>query len=134
MIEFPRRWVLFDYVDSRGVNVIKEWLLTLEKTERAKLNRKLEMLERNGPDLATGLLAGTKLRHIDKIRVKGRVASRLMVCRGPINPQEEFTLLFGAKERDRKLVPPDAEQRAENHRIEVENNPRERRTLHERVS
>lgn len=134
MIEFQKQWTLFDYVDSRGVNVIKEWALALEKPELAKLNRRLEMLERNGPDLSTGLLSGTKLRHIDKIRVTGRVTLRLMVCRGPIHPHEEFTLLFGAKERDRKLVPADAEQRADNHRNEVIDNPRERRTLHERVS
>ena len=71
MIKDKGEWRLFDYVDSRGVNVIKEWMLGLEKAERARLNRKLDMLAQNGPDLSPGLLAGTKLRHIDKLRITG---------------------------------------------------------------
>ncbi|SRR5713101_3034241 len=134
MIRDEREWGLFDYVDSRGINVIREWIQGLEKPERARLNRKLDMLAQNGPDLSPGLLAGTKLRHIDKIRVTGRVTLRLLLCRGPIHHEGEFTLLFGAFERDRKLVPLDAEQRANANRNEVILNPLERRCEHERVA
>ena len=134
MIKDEGGWRLFDYVDHRGINVIKEWAQRLEKPERARLNRKLDMLVQNGPDLSPGLLAGTRLRHIDKIKVTGRVTLRLLLCRGPIEHKGEFTLLFGAFERDRKLVPSDAEQRANANRDEVILNPLERRCEHERVA
>jgi hypothetical protein len=133
MIESDALWTLFDYTDRRGRNVIKEWTLTLQKKSLAKLHRKLEMLEQTGPDFAPGLLKGTKLRHIDKIKLEGRVSYAVLVCRGPISMQEEMTLLLAAQERDRKL-PPGSEQSAEDRRSEVRENPLERRCLHEHVS
>jgi hypothetical protein len=120
-------------VNEKGVNEIKEWMKTLQKRELAKINQKLDMLEKAGPDLSPELLAGTHQRHIKKIRATGRVTIRLMVCRGPLDPNREFTLLYGAFERDRKLVPPNAEELAERNRSEVLKDPPRRRKKHERI-
>ncbi|TAL13957.1 hypothetical protein EPN95_04690 [Patescibacteria group bacterium] len=123
-------WTLYDYLDNRGRNIIKDWIQDLEKTERMKLKAKLLTLEKSGPDLSPGLLAGTKLPHIDKIKVHGSVQPRLLLCRGPIDLHQEFTLLLGVTERDGKL-PKNAEQTAEDHRQEVLRDPSLRRTIHE---
>jgi hypothetical protein len=133
MIQSAREWTLFDYVDLRKSNAIKEWTRGLEKRSLAKLNRKLEILEQTGPDLAPGLLKGTRLRHVDKVKVEGRVSHALLVCRGPIHLQEEMTLLLGVPEKDRKL-PLGSEQKADERRLEVAENALERRCLHERLS
>lgn len=104
------KWDIFDYCDHRGRNVIEDWLNNgLEVPERARMSRKLDALRDNGPDLSSDLLSDTPSPHIKKIRVNGRVAPRLLLCRGPINmTSQEFTLLFGCKERDRAFVPPNA--------------------------
>jgi hypothetical protein len=133
MIEFDNGWTLFDHRDRRGRNAIKEWTWSLEKKSLAKLHRKLEILEQTGPDLAPGLLKGTKERHIDKIKIEGRVSHALLVCRGPIAMHEEMTLLIGAQEQDRKL-PKGTEALAENVRSEIIASPLERRCLHEHIS
>ena len=85
-------WVLYDYLDDKGINEIKAWTQKLQKKERAKLNAKLDMLEKHGSDLPPGLLSDTKFSHIKEIVIKGQVAVRLMVCRGPIDNNKEFTL------------------------------------------
>lgn len=90
----------------------------MQKKSVAKLHRKLEILEQTGPDLAPGLLKGTKFRNVDKIKLEGRVSHALLVCRGPIAMQEEMTLLLGAQEHDRKL-PPATEQGADSIRQEI---------------
>jgi len=127
-------WQIYDYVNSRGNNEIKDWMLRLQKPARARLNVKLDMLEKNGSNLSTGLLSDTKEPHIKKIRLNGRVAPRLMLCKGPIENNKEFTLLFGAIEKDRKLEPRDAENRAEARRQEIISNPSSGRRLHEWVT
>jgi hypothetical protein len=128
-------WELFDYVDDRGINIIEVWRMSLQKPERAKLDNRLNILAKTGPEGGTGLLAGTKSRHIDKLKVTGKVTLRLMLCRGPVEMDGEFTLLLGAHEQDRKLVPRNAEKIAEEHRLKVISNPtahRSRRYTRER--
>ncbi len=99
--------------------------------ERARMFRKLDALRVNGPELSTDLLSDTPSPHIKKIRVNGRVAPRLLLCRGPVNMTErEFTLLFGCTERDRAFVPANAIATAEEHRRFVAADPTFRRTPH----
>jgi len=117
-------------VDFREINVIVEWLNGLQKSERARMGRKLEALRDNGPELSSDLLSDTPSRHIKKIRLNGRVAPRLLLCRGPIDNDHEFTLLFGATERDRKFVPSNAVQRAGEHRARAIEDPERRRIPH----
>lgn len=68
------------------------------------------MLENVGSDLPPQLLAGPikNYAHIYKMRINGRVALRPLLCKGPINNDQEFTLLKGATEMDRKLEPRNA--------------------------
>lgn len=127
-------FTLYDYVDGMGRNSFKEWTKTLQKDELAKLNQKLDMLRRE-PELPPQLLAGPlEGEPIYKLRINGRVALRPMLCKGPINNGSEFTLLMGATERDRVLIPVDAVEQAANRRTEVIANPGRRRTPHERVT
>lgn len=126
-------WCLYDYVNQNGVYDFKIWTQGLENRLRAKLNAKLDMLVRVGPDLPPGLLSHTRSPHIRKLRIKGNIALRPMLCEGPVNIGQEFTLLLGAHERDRKLVPEDADHNAEVRRQEILRNPKERRCDHERV-
>lgn len=125
---------IYDYVDERGVNDFKDWSERLQKPDLAKLNRKLDMLRKEPelpPQLLAGPLDGTP---IYKLRINGRVALRPMLCKGPIKNDCEFTLLFGAHEKDTVLVPEDAVLRAATRRGDVIADPTRRRRLHERVT
>lgn len=126
------RFQLFDYVNGRGENLILEWTKDLQKTDRAKLNAKLDALEALGDDLLPEVLTGTGTAGIFKLRVKGNVQLRPMLCRGPINVGEEYTLLIGAKEVGGKLTPRDADAIAGQRRDEVRGDPA-RRKSHERI-
>jgi hypothetical protein len=128
------RYKLYDYVNEKGVNEFREWTKTLQKNDLAKLNAKLDMLRRE-PELPPNLLAGPiDGLPIYKIRVNGQVALRPMLCKGPVNNEKEFTLLFGAKEQNRVLVPSDAVIQAAARRVEVKSFPAKRRVDHERVT
>jgi hypothetical protein len=128
-------WDLYDYVANGGRNLFKEWSEGLQTADLARLNRKLEMLERNGPELGPGLLAGPIKRHahIYKIKINGNVALRPLLCKGPIKNDKEFTLLMGAFERDRDWVPKNAPNLAEARREEVLADHKRRRCPHEPV-
>jgi len=116
-----------------NTNVISEWTRDLEKTQRIKLNQKLDMLTQYGPNLPPRLLAGPIFSHIYKLKVKGNVQLRPMLCKGPIDNEKEFTLLLGAIEVGDNLIPNDAPQRALYNRAEIINN-KERRCEHERIT
>lgn len=128
-----KRFVLFDYTDQNGNNGIKEWTLGLEKSQRAKLNAKLDMLALHGTELFPQVLTDTPTPGIQKLRVKGKVQLRPMLCKGPINKEKEFTLLLGATERDSRLVPEKADEKANERKQIIIKNPN-RRCLHERIS
>jgi hypothetical protein len=58
-----------------------------------------------------------------------------MLCRGPIEPKGEATLLCGAIEKDFELLPADAARRADENRLRLMDAARlgeERRMPHER--
>jgi hypothetical protein len=125
---------LFDYVNIQGKNEIKSWTEGLQKTERAKLNARLDMLMQHGEDLFPDILTGTPTPGILKLRVKGKVQLRPMLCRGPVNCGEEYTLLIGVIEKDFQFVPPKADQIADERKSQVKQQPKNRRCDHERVS
>lgn len=124
---------LFDYVDGQGRNVFKAWTEGLQKAERAKLNAKLDMLRMHGTGLFPNPLTGTGTAGIQKLRVRGKVELRPLLCLGPLNVEGEFTLLMGATERDSKLVPQNADQTANTYKTAILADPN-RRIEHERVS
>ena len=119
-------WPLYTLIDNGGRDAVRKWMKSLQKTDLARLERKLEALQDHGPDLSSDLLSDTPSRKIKKIRVNGRVAIRLLLCPGPMG-NSEFTLLYGAKEENRKFVPRDAVARAEHNRQEVIDDPENRR-------
>ena len=128
-------WNLYDYVDVNGVNQFKKWCQGQQKPNLAKINHKLDMLERTGMGLLPSILAGPfgPGKHIYKLKIKGRVALRPMLCKGPVNPDTEFTLLLGVEERDGELVPKGAPEIAEALRQQVLHDPSHRRCPHEHV-
>jgi len=132
-VSTDKKFSLFDYIDKNGNNDIKAWTLELEKSQRAKLNAKLDMLERLGPELFPHVLTDTRTPGIQKLRIKGNVQLRPMLCKGPINNENEFTLLIGATERDSRLVPEKADEKANDRKKIIIENPN-RRCLHERIS
>ena len=79
------------------------------------------------------MLCGSETPGILKLRVKGNVQLRPMLCRGPIEIDKEFTLLLGACEVGGKLVPRDADAMADRLKHEVKRGPNRRRIKHERV-
>lgn len=126
-------WTIYDHVDQRGINAIAEWTRGLQSVQRKLLRSKLDMLAQAGPDLPTQLLSGTGVAHIYKLRVKGNVQLRRMLCKGPIEPDAEFTMLFGAIEVGDVLQPVDAADRAAIIREEILTDPNNRRCEHERI-
>lgn len=126
-------YILFDYVDQQGKNVFKDWAQGLQKAECAKLNAKLDMLERLGTDLFPQLLSGTDTPGILKLRVHGKVQLRPLLCYGPIKINGEFTLLMGAIEKGSKLIPKNADQTADTCKTAVMADPNNRRKHHERI-
>jgi hypothetical protein len=91
------------------------------------------MLALKGHALFPQVLTDTPTPGIQKLRVKGKVQLRPMLCKGPVDKEKEYTLLIGATERDSKFVPDKADQIANQRKqIIIENH--NRRCLHERIS
>ena len=125
---------LFDYCDATGKNIFKFWTTDLQSQQRAKLNAKLDMLMLLGNELFPEVLTGTDTPGISKLRIKGNVQLRPMLCDGPINNGKEFTLLLGAIEVGEKLKPKNADKIANKHKNEVKKDHHNRRVDHERIS
>lgn len=125
---------LFDYRDSTG-NIMQLWAdeMPMQKRDRARLDNRIDLLERVEDNLPPGLLHNTRCKHIMHLVVKGQVTLCPMLCRGPSDMKKEFTFLFGATEKDRKYVPRNAPAGAEKNRIELTLNIR-KRCKHERFS
>jgi hypothetical protein len=133
VIHSMSKWILYDYLNTDGYNVIKKWTEDLQKRERIKLNQKLDMLEQYGPELPPQLLAGPIFDHVYKLKVQGNPKLRPLLCKGPIDNSKEYTLLVGAKEIQWELEPVNAEEQAASNRQAIIDNPL-RRCKHERVS
>lgn len=125
---------LFDYIDASGKNPFKEWTKDLQKRALGKLNQKLDSLEKHGETLYPDPLTGSSVAGIQKLRIRGNVQLRPMLCHGPIAHDTEFTLLCGAIEVGGNLVPTNAPSKAEERKAEVVEDPENRRKDHERVS
>ena len=125
---------LYDYCSADGTNEFKVWTENLQSTPRGKLNQKLDALKQHGDDLFPNMLTGTNTPGILKLRVKGNVQLRPMLCRGPINNGTEYTLLLGAIEVGGKLKPAGADAIANGLKTAVITAPDTRRKKHERVS
>lgn len=130
MIFFSEKCVVYEFLDNRGLGVITEWIKEVSHNRDlvARFDQKLDLLENYGNDLPPNLLAGTKFKNIDKLRVFGRKTTwRILIFKKMADRNLEFTLLFVAQEKDRKLIPKDAERRADENRKEVISNPTKRK-------
>lgn len=82
-------------------------------------------------NLPQGLLAGPGVYGqvwIYKLKLKGNVALRPMLCRGPFS-DNEWTILSRAKERDDVLIPANAADVAEERRLQIRADKTRRRLL-----
>jgi hypothetical protein len=126
-------WALYDYRDHRGENPVRKWCERLQKQDLARMNQRIDILAAKGKDFCPGLagpLHGSP--HLYKIKINGQVAARLILCKGPIDMEIEYTLLLGAFERDDEL-PEGTLEAAESYRQEIISDPNNRRRLHERA-
>ena len=125
---------IFDYCNSAGENEFNAWTQTLQPIQRGKLNAKLDMLKMLGAGLFPEVLTGTDTPGILKLRIRGNVQLRPMLCKGPIDVDKEFSLLVGAIEVGGKLRPKHADVIADGRKEEIRRDPDNRRVKHERVS
>lgn len=138
-------WTIWDYREEDGANPIAAWTRSLTKVHRARLRVRLAVIENDrenerpgGGIFPPGLIEGPIRGYgkLWKIRLQGGPSGaneRLILCRGPQDGRRELTLLFGAREENRKWVPGDAPEIAMKRYQAVVANPR-RRGRHERVS
>ena len=131
-------WRVYFYLSGkRRENEIRSWL----KDERvsvaqiAAFQDKIDTLEEQGPEMVPGFISETPVaRNIYKMKVKGNKGSkqlRPMCCRGPFGPNE-YTILVGAVEKDRKLIPADVKERAERNLADLLTD--RTRRVHERLT
>jgi hypothetical protein len=125
---------LFDYVNAKGENEFKKWTAKQQLVQRARLNERLDKLSQLGDTLIPNMLTGTGTPGIQKLRVKGNVQLRPLLCKGPVDIHWEYTLLMGAKEVGDELDPHNAAATANKRKQEVIADPKHRRKEHERVS
>lgn len=106
-------WTFKNYLSGNGENVIREWLHSLQKNARIKIDRRIRYLENvqyfhKEPQYIKAL-AGYE--GIFEIRVVlQNIQYRPLGCYGPDRAQ--FTLLVGAVERGSRFEPRDAPELA----------------------
>jgi hypothetical protein len=125
-------FLLYDHLEADGTNTIEGWTGNLQSLERGKLNQKLDILRMHGDALIPNTLSPTDEPGILKIRVHGKVQLRPLLCRGPVQPESEYTLLVGAIEKGSELKPKGVLSQAIANKQEVVQDPVNRRTLNAR--
>ena len=107
-------WKLYDFIDSQGRNLYREWLDGLPTQVQAKVEAKLDALMDADIGVLPNMITDTKQRSIRELVINGKSgAYRLFICRGPKDMRNELTLLCGGQEKDRKYIvnnPSDAER------------------------
>lgn len=104
----PKLRTFRDFLEVGGTNAIREWLDGLPIQAKARINALLLRLEVDAPLQMpyTRALVGPCAGLIE-LRVKaGNVQYRPLMCFGP--GSKEVTILFGAEERNDRLVPSSA--------------------------
>lgn len=126
-------WDIYEFLDSQARRVVVRWVrkARIQKKARILLDQKIDLLREHGPDLPPGLLSSGPIdgAHLYKLKVRGPVMLRPLLCKGPFSMTEEYTLLQGAIERGGVLPEADIEK-AEENRQELISDPN-RRILYE---
>lgn len=112
-------WKVYFYLEGqRRDNSVRVWLEQerVSIAQIASFQDKIDTLEERGPEMVPGFISETPVaKDIYKMKIKGNKGMkqlRPLCCRGPFGPNE-YTVLFGAVEKDNKLVPKDAKIRAQ---------------------
>lgn len=118
---------IYEWIDERGRGVVTHWP-KLQWAQRGRLESKLDMLVRAEVDpvtrkanLPADLLVGPGYDgepFIYKLKARGNVQLRPMLCLGPL-ANEEWTLLYPSIEKDDVLIPENAAALAEARRKEI---------------
>jgi hypothetical protein len=126
------KWKIYFYLEGlRRDNSIKEWLERerVPVAQAAAFQDKVDTLEEHGPEMVPGFITETPVApDIYKMKIKGNKGMkqlRPMCCRGPFGANE-YTILFGAVEKDGQLVPKDAKKRAQENLKELKLDPSRR--------
>jgi hypothetical protein len=101
-----KEWTIKTYRKESGKNAIEEWLQDLSGSARAAIRNRIIYLEAKPPEDWVRPFFDKLGGHIHEIRVKDtveKVQYRLLGYFGP--GRRVFTLLIGAKEKDKKLEP-----------------------------
>jgi len=125
--------LFYDYIDTNGVNVIKDWLDGLDLRAKAKLNTRLNALEyMNRTEWCmpmTKVLKGDKDGLIAVRAEHNRIQYRLLGYDGP--NRGEFTLLACGNERNNRYIPLDIGRKAFERIEAVAEDPVTRRRRHD---
>lgn len=101
-------WLISEFVEDDGTAVVTEWFNTKSKKNKPfrqlqrRMQTRLDAIRENGPEMVVD--DSSISRHIDKIRISGRLTIRVLLMRGP--GAHEITLLGASVEKDRELVEP----------------------------
>jgi hypothetical protein len=114
-------WDVYEFLDNRGDRVIVHWVreARIHKRARILLDQKIDLLREHGPDLPPALLSPGPIDggHIYKLKVRGPVMLRPLLCKGPLRMASEYTLLQGAIERGDVLPLTDIQKAEENRKV-----------------
>jgi hypothetical protein len=120
--------ISYEYVEYEvqgSSRVIKDRVITDwppgERRQRVALKVRLQMLEQVDRNQAVGsLIFKTDTEGIYYAKIRGNVALRPRLCLGPVNADSEVTFLQRATEKNFKVFPKDACQRALSRMREVQ--------------
>lgn len=123
---------VWHFLDSKGRDVFKEWASGLQKRELGKLQAKIDSLRLYGSGLMPQPLSETGEPHIKKLKVRGSVQLRPLLCEiEPDDSEEQWVFLVGAFEINWKYDPPAALEIATERRKELLEDET-RKTIHVR--
>ena len=133
MVGLTSEWEFRDFLDGRGLNVIREWIIALPSSAQAKFDTIILVLQavKIWPAQYVSALRGYEGIYELRIGSSG-VQYRPLGCHGP--ERKQFTILIGSIEKGGKLPKSDCETAIERRKIilkdrgrtcEHEFNPRE---------
>jgi hypothetical protein len=138
LCDIMAKWKVYFYLEGlRRDNAIIAWLERerVPVAQIAAFQDKIDTLEEKGPEMVPGFITDTPVaKDIYKMKIKGNKGMkqlRPMCCRGPFG-SNEYTVLFGAVEKDNRLVPGDAKTRAQENLKTLRADPTRR--VHERLA
>jgi hypothetical protein len=116
VIDSTSEWAFRDFLDTRGLNVVREWVHTLPTAAQAKIDTIVLLLQgrKVWPPQYVSKLRG--FAGIWEIRICScGVQYRPLGCYGP--RQKQFTILIGSVEKGGKLPKGDCEAAVERRKI-----------------